>query len=197
MRRRGGGQSRHFSRLASPVKVEREKAPCKTQGEPLGSHQKGLWPCPKYEVGVVSDAPYQLWPQGVSGPLPHLSGDSHLCWPNGLWSPQCSGGVDWAKGPPGVSPHSERFPKKPPVFLVGASYQIAQDHGTKGNPFPSSPVPVSGTVILSMVQKGRAEWKHGSQPSVDELLLLGPHLQPVPKVLYDQHQHYASPLTVV
>ena len=68
-RRRGSGQSRHLSRRASPPKVERERAPCKTpQWEPEGSLQKGLWPHPKYEVGIFPDAPCWLWPQGSKDP---------------------------------------------------------------------------------------------------------------------------------
>ena len=143
-----------FLQKSIPPKAEREKPPCKTpQGGLSGSLQKGLKPHPKYEVGIFLDAPCWLWPWGIPGLLPHLSGDGHLCWPHGLWSPWGSGGVDWAKGPLSCSLCSEGFPKGHPVFLGGASHQITQDHRTKEDPFLWSPLPASWTVLLSVVQK--------------------------------------------
>ena len=77
-RRRGRGYSGCLSRRTSLPKAERKKAPFKTPpGEPLGGLQKGLWTHPKYKAGIFPDAPCWLWPWGVPGPLPYLSGDGH------------------------------------------------------------------------------------------------------------------------
>ena len=46
------------------------------------------------------------------------------------------GGMDWPKGLLGCSPCGKKFPKGHPFLLGGASCQITQDHGPKGNPFP-------------------------------------------------------------
>ena len=88
-------------------------------------------------------------------------------------------------------------PKGIQFFSGDASHWITQDHRTKGDPFPQSSLLASGTILQSVVKKSRAEWGHISQPSADKPLPPGPHLQPVAEVLYNQCQHYASPLTIV
>ena len=109
---------RHHSRKASPLKVERREAPCKThQGEPSWKPSKktaDLVQATRWSI--FQDAPPQLWPWGFPGPLPHLPGDGHLCWPHGLWSPWCPWGMDWTEKTSGPLTMWQRVPQRASSF---------------------------------------------------------------------------------
>ena len=135
----------------------------------------------------------------MRGPMtsPHLQGDGHLCWPSGLWCSWGSAGVDWLKRPLGHSLRGKKFPKGHPFLLGGASHQITQDNGCKRNPFPWGPEMVKWSVLLPVVWERGAEWRHSGKPPANDPLPPGPNLQPVLRILHNQHWDYAPSLAAV
>ena len=87
----------------------------------------------------------------------------------------------------------QKVPQRTSVLLGGASHQIAQDHGLKGNPFPCGSEVVRWSVLLTVVWERRTEWRHGGEPPIHQPLPPQPCLRLMPRVLNNQCQSYAPP----
>ena len=132
----------------TPLKAERGEAPGKApQGEPLGSLQERLLNSSK-QLGRHISRCTTAWTMTMKGShnFSHTFKEMvHLHWPHRLWCPWGPGDMDWPKGPPGHSPHGKKFPKGHPFLMGGASHQITQDYGPKGESIP--PRPWDGEVV--------------------------------------------------
>ena len=90
----------------------------------------------------------------------------------------------------------QKVPQRTSISLGGASHEISQDHGLKGNPFPQGPETVKWSG-LPVVQERGTEWRHRGKPTAIEPLPHGLHLQPVPRVFHNQCWCYAPSFTAV
>ena len=135
--------------------------------------------------------------RGPQDPLTYFSGDGHHCWPHAFWKLWGLGGVDWMKGPLSHPPCGKWFPEGHPIF-PGWCHLLNHPRfmGLKMNPFPWSPLPGSKWDCPSVHGVEKKEQNEGTV--VNHLWMrhysLQPCMQPVTKVLYNQCQHYASPL---
>ena len=96
-----------------------------------------------------------------------------------------------------VTHHMEKSsPKGYPFLPGGASHWIAQDHGLRGI---HSPRPWGSEVVCPSACGGerRTEWRHSGEPPAHQPLPPWPHLQPMHRVLHNQHWCYVLPLTTV